>query len=208
MKKLSVVVAGTGQIRDVEIQPGTTAGDILHQLNLSDYLLEQRSERAFLRQRRVGVRQGQETARRFSRQPKPRSASRYARERTRHPACPRFHPRAFSRGWCGGTPPPFPSSAARSPTGRNAAGRATATTTRVRTRRPTQHFKAGSKRNGPATSISTFIIRRHEIRSHSHWICFTSRGSDWYAVHMARRPKDVSSGIITIEQLIREAYER
>ena len=39
MKKLSVVVAGTGQIRDVEIQPGTTAGDILQQLSLSDYLL-------------------------------------------------------------------------------------------------------------------------------------------------------------------------
>jgi len=39
MKKLSVVVAGTGQIRDIEIQPGTTAGDVLHQLNLSDYLL-------------------------------------------------------------------------------------------------------------------------------------------------------------------------
>ena len=39
MKKLSVVVAGTGQIRDIEIQPGTTAGDVLHQLNLPDYLL-------------------------------------------------------------------------------------------------------------------------------------------------------------------------
>jgi len=39
MKRLSVVVAGTGQIRDVEIQPGTTAGDVLHQLNLPDYLL-------------------------------------------------------------------------------------------------------------------------------------------------------------------------
>jgi hypothetical protein len=39
MKKLSVVVAGTGQIRDVEIQSGTTAGDILNQLNLGDYLL-------------------------------------------------------------------------------------------------------------------------------------------------------------------------
>jgi len=39
MKKLSVVVAGTGQIRDVEIQPGTTAGDILAQLSLPDYLL-------------------------------------------------------------------------------------------------------------------------------------------------------------------------
>jgi hypothetical protein len=32
-------VAGSGQIRDVEIQPGTTAGDILNQLNLQDYLL-------------------------------------------------------------------------------------------------------------------------------------------------------------------------
>src|ERR1019366_318623 len=39
MKHLSVVVAGSGQIRDVQIQPGTTAGDILHQLNLPDYLL-------------------------------------------------------------------------------------------------------------------------------------------------------------------------
>jgi hypothetical protein len=39
MKKLSIVVAGTGQIRDVEIESGTTAGDVLHQLNLQDYLL-------------------------------------------------------------------------------------------------------------------------------------------------------------------------
>ena len=39
MKKLSVVVAGTGQIRDIEIQPGTSAGDVLHQLNLQEYLL-------------------------------------------------------------------------------------------------------------------------------------------------------------------------
>jgi len=39
MKKLSVVVAGTGQIRDIEIQPGTTARDILNQLSIPDYLL-------------------------------------------------------------------------------------------------------------------------------------------------------------------------
>ncbi len=39
MKKLSVVVAGSGQIRDVELEPGTTAGDILQQLGLPDYLL-------------------------------------------------------------------------------------------------------------------------------------------------------------------------
>jgi hypothetical protein len=45
------------------------------------------------------------------------------------------------------------------------------------------------------------------IRSHSHWTCFQHRGNDWYLIHMARQPKDVSSGIITIERLIMEAYE-
>jgi hypothetical protein len=39
MKRLSVVVAGTGQIRDIEIESGTTAKDILNQLGLRDYLL-------------------------------------------------------------------------------------------------------------------------------------------------------------------------
>jgi len=46
-----------------------------------------------------------------------------------------------------------------------------------------------------------------EIRRHSHWTCFQARGSDWFKVHMGKEPKDVSSGIMTIEQLIREAYE-
>jgi hypothetical protein len=47
-----------------------------------------------------------------------------------------------------------------------------------------------------------------EIRRHSHFTCFQHRGNDWYLVHMARMPKDVSSGIITIERLITEAYEQ
>jgi hypothetical protein len=46
-----------------------------------------------------------------------------------------------------------------------------------------------------------------QIRGHSHWTCFQHRGNDWYLIHMARRPKDVSSGIITIERLITEAYK-
>jgi hypothetical protein len=46
-----------------------------------------------------------------------------------------------------------------------------------------------------------------QIRNCSHWSCFAPRGQDWYMVHMARRPKDVSSGIITIEKLIAEAYQ-
>lgn len=47
----------------------------------------------------------------------------------------------------------------------------------------------------------------HEIRRHSHWVCFQDRGQGWYFVHMGRRPRDLSSGIMTIERLIKEAYE-
>jgi hypothetical protein len=47
-----------------------------------------------------------------------------------------------------------------------------------------------------------------EIRRHSHWVCFQHRGNDWYMVHMAKQPRDVSSGIITIERLITESYEQ
>ena len=47
-----------------------------------------------------------------------------------------------------------------------------------------------------------------EIQRHAHWVCFQQRGSDWYLVHMGKRPKDVSSGIITIERLITESYEQ
>jgi hypothetical protein len=47
-----------------------------------------------------------------------------------------------------------------------------------------------------------------EIRRHSHWTCFQHRGDHWYLVHMGRQPSDVSSGIMTIERLIKEAYEQ
>ena len=46
-----------------------------------------------------------------------------------------------------------------------------------------------------------------EIRGHSHWTCFQHRGNDWYLVHMGKQAKDVSSGIMTIERLITEAYQ-
>jgi len=47
-----------------------------------------------------------------------------------------------------------------------------------------------------------------EIRSGSHWACFQHRGNDWYLIHMATQPRDVSSGIITIERLLTETYEQ
>ncbi|MBI3411852.1 MAG: hypothetical protein HY040_26265 [Planctomycetes bacterium] len=59
-----------------------------------------------------------------------------------------------------------------------------------------------------ATDIDFFLYQpSDEIRRCGHWACFQHRGSDWYLVHMGRRPKDVSSGMLAIERLITEAYE-
>jgi hypothetical protein len=46
-----------------------------------------------------------------------------------------------------------------------------------------------------------------EVQRSSHWACFTPRGSNAYHVHMSTRPADVSSGILTIERLITEAFQ-
>jgi len=59
-----------------------------------------------------------------------------------------------------------------------------------------------------ATDIEFYLYQpSDEIRRCSHWACFQHRGNDWYLVHMGRRPKDVSSGILAIERLVTEAYE-
>jgi hypothetical protein len=60
----------------------------------------------------------------------------------------------------------------------------------------------------PGGGIDFYLYRpSRELQHGSHWQCFQHQGNDWYFVHMARRPKDVSSGILTIERLITEAYQ-
>jgi len=50
MKRISVVVAGSGQIHDVTIEPGTSVGDVLADLDLSDYLLSRGPKEPFFAQ--------------------------------------------------------------------------------------------------------------------------------------------------------------
>lgn len=47
-----------------------------------------------------------------------------------------------------------------------------------------------------------------QLSRHSHWVCFISRGNNTYEVHLGRQPADVSSGILTIERLITEAFQQ
>lgn len=46
-----------------------------------------------------------------------------------------------------------------------------------------------------------------QMERHSHWACFQNRGDGWYEVHMSRQPRDVSSGIMSIERILHEALE-
>ena len=66
---------------------------------------------------------------------------------------------------------------------------------------------SGEIRQHSATDIDFFLFEpSDEIRACSHWPCFQHRGNGWYLVHMGRRPRDVSSGIMAIERLITDAY--
>jgi hypothetical protein len=45
------------------------------------------------------------------------------------------------------------------------------------------------------------------LRKSDHWECFTHKGNGLYSIHFSRKPKDISSGILTVEQLITESFE-
>jgi hypothetical protein len=45
------------------------------------------------------------------------------------------------------------------------------------------------------------------LKKSDHWECFTHKGNGLYSIHFSRKPKDISSGILTVEQLITESFE-
>lgn len=69
-------------------------------------------------------------------------------------------------------------------------------------------FQGSAEQRG-STFFRFFIFHPPgQLSHHSHWVCFISRGGASYEVHLARQPSDVSSGIMSIERLITEAFEQ
>lgn len=60
----------------------------------------------------------------------------------------------------------------------------------------------------PGVTDIQFYIRHPPdwILGSSHAACFQPRGDEWFFVHMSRRPKDISSGIVTIERLLTDCF--
>jgi hypothetical protein len=61
----------------------------------------------------------------------------------------------------------------------------------------------------PSRGFFHFFVYQppQQMEHHSHWTCFQNRGDGWYEVHMARMPRDVSSGIMSIERILHESLE-
>jgi hypothetical protein len=45
------------------------------------------------------------------------------------------------------------------------------------------------------------------LKRHSHWPCFSGQGNGWYSVHFRRMPKDLDSGVMEIERIICESMK-
>jgi len=45
-----------------------------------------------------------------------------------------------------------------------------------------------------------------ELREHPHWQCFWSKGHSRFFIHLTKRPKDVSSAIINVQNMIDESF--
>src|ERR1022692_1893249 len=160
MKHLSVVVAGSGQIRDVQIQPGTTAGDILHQLNLPDYLLSKGPNEPFFAAAESVYDKVKDGEKIFASTKADVGGLPQCTQRTSAPGLPPLPSASSFRGWRGGTAPLLSSSGARFPTGRNAAGRTRATPTSAAIKPRTGHFRDRSRSTVAGTSISGCICPR------------------------------------------------
>ena len=58
-------------------------------------------------------------------------------------------------------------------------------------------------------SYSFHIFNPPEVLKNSfHWSCFSNKGNGKYSIHFSRKPRDVSSGIIKVEQIIRESFKK
>jgi hypothetical protein len=69
-------------------------------------------------------------------------------------------------------------------------------------------FQGYAEQRGPHFFRFYILHPPDALSRHSHWACFISRGGGSYEIHLARQPADISSGIISIERLLTEAFEQ
>ena len=205
MKKVCVSIVGSGQLHEITIQPGTTAGDILRDLSLSDYLLSRSPSADFFASTESVYEKLADGQKVFASTKATVGGALLDLLRESVENC-------------------FPDKTAQITTAplRN--------TPRVIHHKPIRRQllpywqEAGWSRIGTVydgnyqtrygayqgwidekspSSIDFYILDPPiEVLDSSHGPCFQPRRGDWFHIHMSTRPRDVSSGIMAIERLI------
>jgi hypothetical protein len=217
MKKVCVSVVGSGQLHEITIQPGTTAGDILRDLNLSDYLLSSSPSADFFPSSESvyeKVADGQKVF--ASTKATVGSSTLFNLIRT-----------SVEKYLSGSHTPVTPHASALVP----AHNVSRVVHSKPIRRLPLPYWqeagwsKAGNVYRGNYQTrygaYQGWIEERspHNIRFYildppdevidsSHGPCFQSVNGNWFHVHMSTRPQDISSGIAGIERLITDCSRR
>ncbi len=66
----------------------------------------------------------------------------------------------------------------------------------------------GKAEVSPAGNVKMYICEPpKQLKEHDHWVCFNKRPKGWYFIHTVGRLKDVSAGIMQVEQILNEAFK-
>lgn len=215
MKKICVSVVGSGQLHEITIQPGTTAGDILRDLNLADYLLSKSPSAEFFAATESVYDKISDGEKVF--------ASTKATVGTSFFDALLDLVRSVAPGNDAGSNKLAQTATATRPI-------ALSTPARQRHLQPVRRSllpywqeagwaKTGNVYQGTFQTrfgafqgwieerspydIKFYVLNPPpQVLNSQHGPCFQPRGNNWYDVHMAVRPRDVGSGICEIERLI------
>jgi hypothetical protein len=210
MKKVCVSIVGSGQLHEITIQPGTTAGDILRDLNLPDYLLSRSPSADFFAATESvyeKIADGQKvfastkaTVGRTLFHMLRESADQYfSRGQPRIITVPAQNiPRVTHSNPIRRQSLPYWQEAGWSRVGGIYRGN-------YQTRYGA--YQGGIEEKSPYNIRFYILDPPRQVLESSHGPCFQPGDGNWFYVHMSARPKDVSCGIAAIERLITACLE-
>ena len=208
MKNVYVLIAGSGQARTTEVQPGATAGDVLRDLGLPDYLLGKTPSGEFFANTESIYEKVSDGQKIFA-STKADVGSRLL-DRLIEPIVQRFP--IFSA-----TRPTIPLRSTRTgnpvrvapvprPYWQDAGWSRSGNFYRGNYQTPYGVYQGSIEHRSPSEFVFSILRPPQEVLGSSHGLCFNPRRRGWFEVHMSTRPKDASSGIIAIERLIAECF--
>ncbi|HET9283713.1 MAG TPA: hypothetical protein VFR24_17300 [Candidatus Angelobacter sp.] len=211
MKQVTVCMSESGKLLDRTIAPGTTAADLLRDIGLPNGLLSKSRDGEFLANADTVYDKITDGQKLFASTPASVGSSFF--ENLISKAMEKFEGKYFPRPSEVLTMPGGASRRPRTivqrqeiPYWQERGWKRTGWTYRGHFVTPYGAFTGRIVQSGFA-EIEFYIQHPPEwIFNSSHAACFQARGKDWFFVHMYRRPKDVSSGIITIEHLLTDYF--